>query len=71
MDRSSLIAALQAVVGKESVLSGAVDLDMYSYDAGHDRHLPDLVVLPGKTEQIAEIVKLAARAGVPVVAGII
>ena len=68
MDRSSLIAALQTVVGKDSVLSGAIDLDMYSYDAGHDRHLPDVVVLPGKIEQITEIVKIAARAGVPVVA---
>jgi glycolate oxidase len=67
MDRS-LISALQAVVGKDYVLTGAVDLDMYSYDAGHDRHLPDVVVLPGKTEQIAEIVKLAAQAGLPVVA---
>jgi glycolate oxidase len=50
------------------VLTQQDELALYSYDAGHDRHMPDAVVLPATTGQVAAVVKLAHQAGVPVVA---
>lgn len=68
MDRRLFISALQKIVGKDAVLLSPDELAVYSYDAGHDRHMPDVVVLPGTTDQVVEVVKLAAQAGVPIVA---
>jgi len=40
---------------------------LYEYDASIDRSTPDIVVLPATTEEVAAIVKIAARHNVPVV----
>lgn len=68
MDRQTFLVELQKIVGKGGLLTSEADLAVYSYDAGHDRHMPDAVVVPTTTEQVAALVKLAARAGMPVVA---
>ena len=59
----SIIEQLEALVGKENVLTGKVDLVAYSYDATADlpRQTPDVVVLPTSTEKVQEIVRLARR----------
>ncbi|MBU6451584.1 MAG: FAD-binding protein [Cyanobacteria bacterium REEB67] len=64
-----LIVKLAAVVGERNVLSHPVDLSVYESDAETlDASCPDLVVLPGSTEEVSAVVKLAAACRMPVVA---
>lgn len=60
-----MIQELQTIVGNNGVLYEPEDLMLYEYDGGTQKHTPDAVVLPRTTEQVVEIVKLAAREGVP------
>lgn len=69
MERSSLIRNLQRIVGEAYVLHRDDELTVYEQDALMvARHKPDVVVLPDNTQQVAEIVKVARQAGLPVVA---
>ena len=43
------------------------DLAVYSYDGTFPRGQPDVVVLPKTTEQVSQVVKLAAEARMPIV----
>ena len=43
---ANLIAALQAIVGKEHVFAAPADLVSYSYDAAPGNVLPSCAVLP-------------------------
>ncbi len=56
------IEKLQRLLGEQNVLTRKVDLVAYSYDATPDiaRQIPDVVVMPNRAEEVAEIVKLAA-----------
>jgi glycolate oxidase len=65
---SRMIEYLAKIVGKDGVLSTPEDLAVYSYDGTFAEGVPRAVVLPETTEQASEIVKLAAGAGVPLVA---
>ena len=77
MLETSILRSLLDIVGEENVLTGGYDLDRYSGDAltpsrafgAEDafNHLADAVALPGSTEEVSEIVKLAASVGMPVV----
>jgi glycolate oxidase len=67
MDRHELIAQLEDIVGKNGVMSAPAELAVYGYDGSIERHTPDVVVLPTSTAQVAAIMQLAARNGVPVV----
>ncbi|HZT40594.1 MAG TPA: FAD-linked oxidase C-terminal domain-containing protein [Chthonomonadaceae bacterium] len=59
---------LTAIVGMEGVLTGEVALRAYDCDAyTPEKHYPDVVVLPQTTEQVAKIVKVCNRLGVPFV----
>jgi len=62
------IDQLVDVVGKEYVLYTPEDLAVYSYDGTFAEGLPEVVVLPATTEQVSQVVKLAAEARVPIVA---
>jgi glycolate oxidase len=53
------LAELEARLGKSAILSDACDLKLYEYDGGVDKGLPDAVVFPRTTEEVAHIVKLA------------
>jgi len=64
---SHFIGQLIEAVGKKYVLHTPEDLAVYSYDGTFAESLPDVVVLPATTEQVSQIVKLAATARVPVV----
>ena len=68
MDRDELVAALQAIVGKQYVLHTYGDRLAYEGDGSIDRALPDLVVLPKSTEEVAAVVKLAHQENIPVIA---
>lgn len=67
LNQSQLLADLQRVVGAEHVLHTPSDLLVYEYDGSFDVHPPSAVVLPSSTAQVAAVVALAGRLGVPVV----
>lgn len=64
----SLVADLQAVVGRDFVRTGLGERMAYAYDATGEKHLPDLVAFPGSAEEVAACLRLAGRHRVPVVA---
>ncbi|MGQ0549111.1 MAG: FAD-binding oxidoreductase [Armatimonadota bacterium] len=69
MERSLLIRNLQRIVGEPYVLHHDDDLTVYEQDALMvARHKPDVVVLPDATQQVADVVKVAREAGLPIVA---
>ena len=65
--QNQIIDALRTIVGQEHILTSPEDLYSYSYDAtpGH-QHLPEVVVLPGKTEEVSKILKIANENKIPV-----
>jgi glycolate oxidase len=63
-----LVRELQAIVGRDGVIHAPEDLLVYEYDATIERGLADAVVLPTTAEQVSQVVKLARRHGLPVVA---
>ncbi|MGD2272795.1 MAG: FAD-linked oxidase C-terminal domain-containing protein [Desulfobacterales bacterium] len=66
MDKEKLIASLEEIVGSENVLSSAMDLMLYSYDASLDKAKPDVVVLPESTEEVSKIMALAYKEKIPI-----
>ncbi len=62
-----LIRACEGIVGPGGVISSPDELRVYECDALTYYHgsMPDLVVLPTSTQQIADIVRLCREAGVP------
>jgi glycolate oxidase len=64
---SELIKRLAGVVGKANVLQTPEDLAVYSYDGSFAEGSPDVVVLPATTEEVSQVVALAAEARVPIV----
>jgi glycolate oxidase len=63
--RASLVSELEVIVGPAAVLWDSYDLALYEYDGSIDRHRPEAVVLPNTAEQVAAIVKLCNRRGIP------
>ena len=61
MLEKTIIEQLEALAGKENVLTSKVELVAYSYDATADlpRQSPDIVVLPTSAEMVQQIVNLA------------
>lgn len=69
--KNPIIESLKSILGKDNVLANMEDLYCYAYDAtaiGNDLYLPDVVVLPSTKEQVSEIMKLANRHNIPVLA---
>src|SRR5579863_5825961 len=62
-----VVQELRDLLGARYVLHTPYDLMLYEYDASIDRSLPDIVVMPSCTEDVAAIVKIAAHHNVPVV----
>jgi len=67
--RSRLLTACQEIVGADAVISSPDELRVYECDALTTEHraMPDLVVLPTSTAQVAALVRLSAAEGVPIV----
>jgi glycolate oxidase len=63
-----LVRELQAIVGRDGVVHAPEDLLVYEYDATTQRGLPEAVVLPTTAQQVSQLVKLARRRGLPIVA---
>ena len=66
MDKN-ILTQLKKIAGKDGVLSTPEDLAVYSYDGTFAEHCPDVVILPRTTEQVSQILALAARERIPVV----
>src|SRR2546425_6083057 len=64
----ALLSRLQGIVGHAYVLTSPEDVVVYEQDAFLvARALPDIVVLPGSTTEVAGVVRLVHEAGVPLV----
>jgi glycolate oxidase len=61
------VAEIEALLGREAVLSEAADRKLYEYDGGVDKALPDVVVFPRTTEEVVGCVKIAARHNLAIV----
>ena len=60
---SQLLDEFRAVVGERGLISSPEELRTYECDGlTHGRTRPDLVVLPGSTEEVAEVVRIARAA---------
>jgi len=61
------IQPLIQIAGKNHVLTSPEDLAVYSYDGTFAECTPELVVLPGSTDEVSQIIAWAAKARVPVI----
>lgn len=66
MDKNKLVTALIEIFGVDKVLHEPADLMLYEYDFSLDTNLPEAVVFPDTTEEIAKLLKLAAEQNIPI-----
>src|SRR5437588_6748806 len=64
----SLLRQLREVVGDRYAFADPYELRLYQYDASPETALPDIVVIPGASQEVAQIVKICAGAKVAVTA---
>jgi len=64
---SGLLRDLQKLLGRDAVLYRAEDLLLYEYDGSVESARPDCVVFPRTAKDVAGVVRLAKRHGVPLV----
>jgi glycolate oxidase len=63
---SSIVDSLREIVGPENVLAARSDLMVYECDGFTiEKNSPDVVVFPRHTDDVARVVRLCNRAGVP------
>ncbi len=63
-----ILRELAAIVGDEHARAGAAARVAYSYDATFQQHLPDVVVAPATTDEVAAVLRVAHREGIAVIA---
>lgn len=66
MLREEIVKELKEIVGEEGFLDSPEDLVNYSYDAYLPEAMPEAVILPKSTEQVASIMGIAHRECIPV-----
>src|SRR5262245_24784907 len=67
--RSVLVRACADIVGADATLSSFEERLAYDVDGFTlEKHPPDVIVLPRTTEEVSELLKVAARLGVPLTA---
>ena len=64
----SLFDDLAATVGRKNVLTDEVELLAYELDGAHDKAQPDALVFVRGAQQVAAVVRVARRHGLPVTA---
>jgi glycolate oxidase len=67
MGAKSLVNELRQIVGKANVLDSTVDLQLYQYDAYLEERRPDAVVFVHSTDEVAGVVRVCNKYGVPFV----
>src|SRR5579859_1756805 len=68
MSSATLAAELRAVVDPSYVHDRPSEIISYSYDGTFQQRRPDLVVSPASTDEVAAIVRVAAREKIPIIA---
>ncbi|MFH1124558.1 MAG: FAD-linked oxidase C-terminal domain-containing protein [Pseudomonadota bacterium] len=68
MKKEMVLARLGEIVGPEHVLSSEMDVVLYGYDASLAKGKPDMVVLPGSTEEVSRVTALAFQEKIPIIA---
>src|SRR5438309_7525435 len=63
----AVIEELRRVVGRGAVIDSANDLRIFERDGSIEGAVPDAVVLASTTEQVAGVIKAAAKHNIPVV----
>ena len=58
---------IAALLGPRGYLDRPEDLALYEYDAGQDRHPPDVVVFPRRSAEVGALVRIANQFGMPIV----
>ncbi|MDB5082179.1 MAG: linked oxidase domain protein [Chloroflexi bacterium] len=66
MDKQVLVAELLKIFGPDGLLYAPEDVLVYEYDFSLDKNLPEAVVFPSNTGQLAVLLKLAAENNIPV-----
>lgn len=67
MIHDTIIQLLKEIIKDEKrILTDKVDLYSYSYDSSFGLYLPDVVVQPKETKEVAEMMKLANKYEIPV-----
>ena len=61
------LRALERAVGERAVLHRDQDLLLYEYDGSIDKGRPECVVFPKRTEDVVEVVRIAAEHDLPIV----
>jgi glycolate oxidase len=64
---TQVISTLESIVGTANVIFHPEDLLVYEYDGSIDRGMPQAVVLPSSTEQISNIIMMAASHNIPII----
>lgn len=64
----SVLRELASIVGADYVRTGPASLVAYSYDATFQQRLPDAVVLPATTDEVAAVLRVASREAIPIIA---
>src|SRR5215469_16949880 len=64
---SSVGGEIRSLLGPDNVLSANEELLLYEFDGSVEKARPELVVFPRTTEDVSNIVRLAARYQVPIV----
>jgi glycolate oxidase len=64
---STVAEELRRIVGPEAVIHSPNDLRIFERDGSIEGAMPDAVVLASTTEQVAQVIKVAARNKIPVV----
>ncbi|MBC7187963.1 MAG: FAD-binding protein [Calditrichaeota bacterium] len=65
--KKEVIARLQSIVGEDRCKTSIAERYVYAFDGGIHREVPDVVVQPITTQEVAQIVKLANEFKFPVV----
>jgi glycolate oxidase len=61
------ISELRGALAANAILLDPADRKLYEYDGGVDKSIPDVVVFPRSTKEVAATVKVAARHRIPIV----
>jgi glycolate oxidase len=64
---AAVVEELRRIVGRESVIDSANDLRIFERDASIEGAIPDAVVLAASTDEVARVIKVAAKHHIPVV----
>ena len=64
---SAVQSELRSIVGRENVIDGTNDLRIFERDASIEGAAPDAVVLPATTDEVAAVIRVAARYRMPIV----